>query len=182
MGTLGSRRGFAEKLSLPLMLLAFVLVGGFLYWLNVTAEPTEVQIDESTREEGLSASAILDSRDFLANPEGQIDAVVEVTGARVSSRLGTQAFWIGPDDAPYLVKLSPDLVEQGTDILVESMVNITGTVFNMSDSVLNSWDTLGVFANQGDRIVAEFATTFLEAYEVDVTGIPSGAGQGGSGS
>jgi len=42
MATLGSRRGFADKLSLPLMVLSFVILGGFLYWLNITAEPTEV--------------------------------------------------------------------------------------------------------------------------------------------
>ena len=178
MATLGSRRGFAEKLSLPLMLLAFVLVGGFLYWLNGSAEPTEVEIVEDTTDEGgLTASAILDVEDFLANPEGQLDAVVEVTGARVASRLGQQAFWIGPDDAPYLVKMGPRLVEQGTQVQAESTVNIVGTVFMMNDSVLTAWDTLGVFSNPGDRIVAEFATSFLEAYEID--GAAGGAADDG---
>lgn len=181
MATMGSRRGFADKLSLPLMLLAFVLVGGFLYWLNLTAEPTEIEIvEESTGDRGPSASAILNVDDFLANPEGQIDAVVEVTDARVASRLGPQAFWIGPDDAPYLVKMSPELVNGGATVLVESTVNITGTVYMMSDSVLNSWDTLGVFANAGDRIVAEFATSFLEAMAVEQSG--GGGGEtGGTG-
>ncbi len=42
MANFGSRRGFADKLSLPLMILAFLVVIGFLYWLNVTAEPTQV--------------------------------------------------------------------------------------------------------------------------------------------
>lgn len=182
MATLGSRRGFADKLSLPLMLLAFVLVGGFLYWLNLTAEPTEVEIVEDTSDEGgMSASAILAVEDFLANPEGQIDAVVEVTGARVASRLGQQAFWIGPDDAPYLVKMGPDLVADSTEVLVESTVNIVGTVFMMSDSVLTSWDSLGVFSNEGDRIVAEFATSFLEAYEIDGAAGGGNDGEGAAG-
>ena len=118
MATLGSRRGFADKLSLPLMILAFLVLGGFLYWLNITAQPTEVAIVEETDEGGPSASAILSMDDFLANPEGQVDAVVEVTGARVASRLGTQAFWIGADDAPYLVKMGPAVVEAGTEVLV----------------------------------------------------------------
>jgi len=182
MATMGSRRGFADKLSLPLMLLAFVLVGGFLYWLNLTAEPTEVEIvEDSTGDERPSASAILNVEDFLANPEGQIDAVVEVTDARVASRLGPQAFWIGPDDAPYLVKMSQAIVNEGTTVLVESTVNITGTVYMMSDSVLNSWDTLGVFANEGDRIVAEFATSFLEAMAIEVSGGGGGEESGGAG-
>lgn len=185
MATLGSRRGSAEKFSLPLMLLAVVLVGGFLYWLNSSAEPTEVEIVENTTDEGgMSTSAILDVEDFLANPEGQVDAVVEVTGARVASHLGQQAFWIGPDDAPYLVKMGPRLVEQGTEVNVESMVNLVGTVFMMSDSVLTAWDSLGVFGNEGDRIVAEFATSFLEAYEIDgaVSGTADDGGTTGEGS
>lgn len=185
MATLGSRRGFADKLSLPLMLLAFVLLGGFLYWLGITAEPTSIEIVETTTDEGgLSASAILDVEDFLANPEGQIDAVVEVTGARVASRLGSQAFWIGPDDAPYLVKMGPELVADSTQVSVESTVNIVGSVFMMSDSVLTAWDSLGVFANEGDRIVAEFATSFLEAYEISGaagSGGTEGEGQNGAG-
>ena len=97
-----------------------------------------------------------------ANPEGQLDHVVEVTGARVTSRLGTQAFWIGPDDAPYLVKMSPAMVGSGTEVMVESLVKLVGTVHMMSDSVLTSWEGQGVFSNEGDRIVAEFATSFLE--------------------
>jgi hypothetical protein len=178
MATLGSRRGFAEKLSLPLMLVSFIIVGGFLYWLSITAEPTEVEIVEEPTDEGSGASAILSVDDFLANPEGQFDAVVEVTRARVASRLGAQAFWIGPDDSPYLVKMGPEVLEAGTQVLVESVVNIVGTVFPMSDSVLTSWDTLGVFTNPGDRIVAEFATSFLQARSVENVSGGGGTGEG----
>lgn len=177
MATLGSRRGFADKLSLPLMIVSFLILGGFLYWLSVTAEPTEVAIVEETTDEGPGASAILALEDFLANPEGQLDAIVEVTGARVASRLGTQAFWIGPDDRPYLVKMGPEVIEAGTEILVESVVKITGTVYMMSDSVLTDWDGMGVFSNEGDRIVAEFATSFLEAVSIEAVG---GGGAAGS--
>jgi len=178
MATLGSRRGFADKLSLPLMFVSFIIVGGFLYWLSITAQPTEVAIVEESTDEGSGASTVLSASDFLANPEGQIDAVVEVTGARVASRLGTQAFWIGPDDRPYLVKLAPAVVEAGTQVRVQSEINITGTVFLMSDSVLTSWDSLGVFTSPGDRIVAEFATSFLEAQAVESVTTGGGSGEG----
>lgn len=179
MASMGSRRGFADKLSLPLMIVSFLVLGGFLYWLNITAEPTEVAIVEETTDEGPEAGSVLTVDDFLANPEGQIDATVRVTGARIASRLGSQAFWIGPDDQPYLVKMAPQLVEAGRPVLVESVVNLTGSVHMMSDSVLASWDTLGVFGNEGDRIVAEFATSFLEATNMETV---SGGGGGGEGS
>jgi hypothetical protein len=161
------------------MIVSFLVLGGFLYWLNITAEPTEVTIVEETSDEGPTASSVLTVNDFLANPEGQIDATVRVTGARIASRLGSQAFWIGPDDQPYLVKMAPALVAANTPVLVESMVNVTGSVYMMSDSVLASWDTLGVFANEGDRIVAEFATSFLEATNIQTVSGSGGSGQGG---
>lgn len=181
MATLGSREGSVDKFALPLMILAFILGGGFLYWLNITAEPTEIVMEEAPEERGSGASSILALEDFLANPEGQIDAVVEVTGARIASRLGTQAFWIGPDDAPFLVKMAPELVEAGQEIQTEAVVTLVGSVYMMSDSVLSSWDELGVFANEGDRIVAEFATTFLEVTSVETPGGGAGDAAGGTG-
>ena len=59
MVSFGSRRGFADRLSLPLMVVAFLAVGGFLYWLNITAQPTEVAVAEEPGETASGASAIL---------------------------------------------------------------------------------------------------------------------------
>ena len=67
MANFGSRRGFADKLALPLMILAFLVVVGFLYWLNVTAEPTQVAIVEEEDPRQSTASAILNVDDFLTD-------------------------------------------------------------------------------------------------------------------
>ena len=182
MANFGSRRGFAEKLSLPLMVVAFLAVVGFLYWLNITAEPTEVTIvEEDTGRSGSGASAILDVADFLPNAAQYEGQVVEVLGARVASRLGPQAFWIGPDDRPFLVKMSAELMQSSTQILIEQRLNLTGTVWIMSDSVHAAWDAQGAFPNEGDRIVAEFAigSPFLEATVAERPG--GGEGDGGAG-
>jgi len=178
MANLGSRRGFADKLSLPLMILAFLVVIGFLYWLNATAEPTQVEIVEEDAPTSSGASAILNVTDFLSDP-GQYDGrIVEVTSARVASRLGPQAFWIGPNDAPFLVKMGPELVEAGTAILIEQSVNLTGTVWMMTDSAHAAWDAQGAFPNEGDNIVAEFAigSPFLEVTAIQGMGGDAGAG------
>ena len=134
MAKFGSRRGFADKLSLPLMILAFLVVIGFLYWLNVTAEPTQVAIVEEDDPRESTASAILDIADFLTDAGQYQGQVVEVTSARVASRLGPQAFWIGPDDAPFLVKMGSDLVTEGAEVALEDVVTLVGTVYTMSDS------------------------------------------------
>jgi len=183
MANLGSRRGFADKLSLPLMILAFLVVIGFLYWLNITAEPTEVVIVEEDQGRTSTASAILDEADFLADAVQYEGQVVEVTGARVASRLGPQAFWIGPDDAPFLVKMATTLVDDGTVVEVEQGVNLVGTVFMMTDSSHAAWDVLGAFPNDGDKIVAEFAigSPFIEVTMIEGPGGEGGEGAGDAG-
>lgn len=168
MATFGSRRGFAEKFSLPLMIVAFVAVAGFLYWLNVTAEPTEVVVAEQGRARTAGVSAILDVDDFLAEPvrfEGQ---TVEVTDARVSSLVGPQAFWIGPDDRPFLVKMAPPAIEASASVSSGQVLSLVGTVYMMTDSALVAWGDAGAFPTEGDRAVAAFAvgSLFLEASEV----------------
>jgi hypothetical protein len=184
MANFGSRRGFADKLSLPLMILSFVAVIGFLWWLNSTAEPTEIIMAEEEDQRSSSASAILDVADFLAGAGEYEGQVVEVNNARVASRLGPQAFWIGPDDRPFLVKMDPALVEGGTEVLIEQRVTLLGSVWVMSDSAHAAWDAQGAFPNEGDRIVAEFAigSPFLEVTEI-VTQTAAGgdAGSGGTG-
>jgi hypothetical protein len=176
MVTFGSRRGFAEKFSLPLMIAAFVVVGGFLYWLKVTAEPTQVVAVEEGRQRTAGISAILDVDDFLADALRFQGQNVEVTGARVTSRLGQQAFWIGPEDRPFLVKLAPPAVEAGVSVSSGQVLSVVGAVLMMTDSALVAWGDAGAFASEGERAVAEFAvgSLFLEASEVRAGGANEG--------
>jgi hypothetical protein len=175
MASFGSRRGFADRLSLPLMVVAFLAVGGFLYWLNMTAEPTEVAVAEESEET---------SSDFLQGPEQWLGQVVEVTDARANSTLGSQAFGIGPDNAPFLVKMAPALVSDSTTVPTGQPLTLVGTVHTLTDSVLTAWDAQGAFAREGDRALAEYfnGSPFLEATSVIISapgGGPGGAASGG---
>ena len=183
MANLGSRRGFADKLSLPLMILSFVVVIGFLFWLNATAEPTQLAIVQDDPPRTSGASAILNEVDFLSGPGEYEGQVIEVSNARISSPLGPHAFWIGPDATPFLVKMGPELVAAGTEILTTQRVNLVGTVWIMGDSAHAAWDDQGAFPNEGDRIVAEFAigSPFLEVTVVEAqAGAGGDAGGGGT--
>jgi hypothetical protein len=163
------------------MILAFVVVGGFLYWLNVTAQPTEVAIDEGPEVTESGASVSMSLVDFLANPALYDGQIVEVTGARVAGRLGAQAFWVGPDASPFLVKMAPALVEANTEVMAGLDVTLVGPVSTLTNEVLAVWDSLGAFPNEGDRIVAEFAVgrPFIEATAI-LMPVPAG-GEGGGG-
>ena len=173
MSDLGSRRGGVEKFGLPLMVATFVLIAGFLYWLNLSARPTEVEVAESGETETGVTTVTLEA--FMMDPALYDGQEIRITETRVASPLGPQAFWAGPDDNPFLVKLAPGLLEQGVTVEPGTTVNIIGTVTMMSDSVLTSWTDAGAFQNEGDRIVAEFAQRFveirlIEGYGVEVEG------------
>ncbi len=173
MSDLGSRRGGVDKYGLPLMVVTFVLIAGFLYWLNLAAQPTEVAVVESGETETGVTTVTLEA--FMMDPAQYDGQEIRITETRVASPLGSQAFWAGPDDNPFLVKLAPGLVEQGVTVEPGTTVIVIGTVSMMSDSVLTSWSDAGAFQSEGDRIVAEFAERYVEVrlivgYGVDVEG------------
>ena len=161
MATLKSRAG-AAKLGAPLMVLSFLMVAGFMYWLSVTAEPTEVEVVAPAA--ALENVVAFDA--FSAGPAGYVGDVVSLEDITVNSLLGHHAFWTNLVDAngtAYLLHLSDSLV---ADTLVsvsdDIVVTVTGTVVAMNDSILDAWDAAGAFRVQVDRTLAEFAENFIE--------------------
>jgi hypothetical protein len=175
-----SRRG-AVNLGLLLMLAAFGVIGGFLFWLNAQAadyEATQLIEDEVPEEQVLMEGAIMVSADDVqldASPfEGQL---VTLAGLSVAGGLGTQGFWLEmPNRNPFLVAYNADLMAQGTMAAMGETITVTGTVLPVSDSVLNVWSNSGTIT-EGDRLAAEFATHFMEAAQILVT--EGGATAGG---
>jgi hypothetical protein len=68
---------------------------------------------------------------------------------------------------------------EGVAVAAGNSVTVTGTVRSMNDSTLVAWTAAGSI-QQGDRIVAEFATHFIEAVQVSVRGGGGGAGADGN--
>jgi hypothetical protein len=168
-----SRRG-AVNLGLLLMLAAFGVIGGFLFWLNAQAadyEATQLIEDEVPEEQVLMEGAIMVSADDVqldASPfEGQL---VTLAGLSVAGGLGTQGFWLEmPNRNPFLVAYNADLMAQGTMAAMGETITVTGTV-------LPVWSNSGTIT-EGDRLAAEFATHFMEAAQILVT--EGGATAGG---
>ena len=91
MSLIRSKRGAAESMTLPLMLLSFVMIGGFLYWLSVTAEPTQVAIvEEEPENEDYPSDPDFKQR---FGPRGVIkssaDGPIEDTGPLTRKRMET---------------------------------------------------------------------------------------------
>lgn len=174
-----SRRG-ATNLGTPLMIVAFVVIGGFMYWLSEQAasERAQREIDEVPVEDTRPTMSVVPVGDIEADGTPFVGQEVRIAPTNVASLLGEQGFWLEtPSGNPFLISKGPEVVASGVAITPGSAVRVFGTVHAMGDSVLTAWTEAGTIA-EGDRIVAEFATHFIEATEVETV---DGGGQGAAG-
>ena len=174
-----SRRG-AANLGMPLMIVAFIAIGGFLYWLNIQAkaEMAADLVEEVPEEVGadVSGGTLVTGGDIQMNPATYEGQTVRVEGLSVASSLGTQGFWLElPNGNPFLISMSEAVKAEGLAVVAGQSAVVVGMLHAMSDSVLNAWSTTGGIS-EGDRLAAEFATHFIESSAVVFRG---GAGGGG---
>ena len=171
-----SRRG-ASNLGVPLMILAFATIGGFLYWLNGQASQ-EMAERQAYADSVAAAEEAERNRPPLVDPEriqmdasGFEDRAIRLEGLPVASNLGTQGFWLEmPNGNPFLVSIGSEAEVEGS-VEPGVSVDVTGTVYAMNDSVLTVW-TESESIGDGDRLAAEFATHFIEVLELRV--VPDG--------
>ena len=186
MGDKASRRG-AANLGMPLMIVAFLAMIGFMYWLNLQAQKQEAEKQAAIQEQAAADSVNSDDMGALTIPASdiQMDAsgfegqLIRIQDIPVASGLGTQGFWIEmPNKNPFLVSMTEEVKAEGVSPQAGQNVTVIGTVLPMNDSVLTAWTTAGSIG-EGDRLAAEFATHFINAQRVLVTGsAPAGNGGG----
>ena len=188
----GSRRG-ATNLGTPLMIVAFVVIAGFMWWLSQQAA-AERALQEAQAAEAAAAEDTATTVQLVPVEDIQMDATpfvgeeIRIRGVNVASLLGEQGFWLEtPSGNPFLVSMGPEVQAAGTAVQPGSAVTVVGTIQTMDASVLDAWTEAGTIA-EGDRIVAEFATHYLQASDVLVSGASpqqrdtTGASGQGSGS
>jgi len=177
MASFGSRKGAAGGLALPLMVFAFILVGGFLAWLNQQARSQQVAVIEDPVEEaGLTTARVIATPVFGANPMAQGGMLIQVNRLLVQSLVGSQAFFVEVDGqpAPYLVKLGPEVVADSVVVPSGSTVSVIGFVHQMTDSIADDWVASGGIT-ESDRVLALFAESFFETVDIIVAGSEPGA-------
>ena len=189
MADKASRRG-AANLGMPLMILAFLIMGGFLYWLFLQAQDQKaeeaVKMQEAAAEK---ANTYPDATqvagvDLQKDPSPLVGPLVKIEPLPVASPLGTQGFWLTlPNKNPFLVSLDDSLKADSVSVSSGQMVTVVGYIKAMSDSAVNSWLSSGSIG-EGDKLAAEFATHFIQAVHVQVDKnqpAPMGAGTGDGG-
>ena len=180
-----SRRG-AVDLGMPLMILAFLVIGGFMYWLNgQAAAEKQAQADAAAAllaaEEAENEAATVETvaiGDIEVDPEPFVGTKLRSEGA-VASMLGTQGFWLAtPSGNPFLVAWSEELLAEGATVSMGDTIAVEGTVTEMQPLTLVEWSTAQTIS-ETDRIVAEFATHYIAADRVDHL-VGQGGGDEGS--
>ena len=148
------------------MIVAFVAIGGFLYWLNgqAAAEKALEMVEDTTTEAASTSDATV-----VAPTDIQLDATpfegqtITLEALEIQGMLGTQGFWLGmPNGNPFLVSMSEDVMAEGLQLAQGGGATVTGMIHAIGD---------------GERLQAEFATHYMEAEAVRVIG----GGAGGAG-
>ena len=153
---------------------AFLVAGGFFAWLSVKAAPVDVAVVEEGPVENLATVATVVAIDvFGTDPMAQAGTVIQLHRLGVLSLIGAEAFFVAvPNQAnAYFVKMLPEVVVNGGVLENNATVSLTGMVYTMSDSVADAWVASGGIG-ENDRILADFAESFFEASEVEVTAPP----------
>lgn len=168
--------------TLILAVVSVIAVGAFLWWLSVTAQPTEVKVAETSDSTGsqpaMNATEVSLGQ-LAAGVDGYRGQTIRIPNMEVASLVGPQAFWVQlPNSVPFLVKLDSAAMAGGARLQTGSHITVTGTVLAMSDSVLNAWVQQGAITD-AQKNEASFATTFMEGHRARVQ--PGTTGQAGGG-
>lgn len=165
---LGSRAG-AAQIGPLMMLVSFALVAGFLYWLSVTAKPTEIIPTE--KREALTENVVTFAA-FSASPTNYVGDTIGLRNITMGAAFGSHGRWITLQDANshgYIVYF-PDLVRMDSasfyhEIAEGTVVSLSGVVVETTDSVLGAWEAAGSFTTEMDQMLAE-ATRYLNFIDV----------------
>lgn len=169
-----SRRG-AVEMGTVLMIAAFAVIAGFLYWLSgqAAAERAQVEIMEDSiaamADNDPYADAIpISANDITMDASGYEGQLVRLAPQTVASLVGQQGFMLDLPAGPFLVSLSDELIADSLGITNDDVVRVTGTVTTMTPEIATGWQEAGRLT-EAERMVAEFAVHFIAAEQVEVS-------------
>lgn len=170
------------------MLLAVVVVGGFLFWLGSASEPTApvavVEEDQEEEANPLDAGATVVPKDTLAADKGRYEGQrIRVPQIQATGTLGPRIFWGELGDpsrqVPILVRMD-SAAAAAVDVQSGSTYSITGDVLAMSDSLATAWGEQDEFLGEGEQMQAAFADYYIQANSVRPARGGAPAPQGGA--
>ena len=169
-----SRRG-AVEMGTVLMIAAFAVIAGFIYWLNGQAaaeralDIVEDSIANAVEDDPFAAAVPIGAADIMLDASGFEGQLVRLEPQLVASFVGQAGFMLDLPAGPFLVAFSDDLVADAPELVPQQdVVRVTGTVTAMSPEIAAAWQEAGRLT-EAERIVAEFAVHFIEAQDVEIS-------------
>jgi len=179
-----SRRG-AVEMGTVLMIAAFAVIAGFIYWLSGQAaaeraldivEDSIAAADAAAASDDPFANAIpISASDIMMDASGYEGQLVRLEPQSVLSLVGQQGFMVDFPTGPFLVSLSEELIADDLGIEPQDVVRVTGRVTAMSPEVSGAWQEAGTIT-EAERMVADFAVHFIAAEEILVSAAAAGDG------
>lgn len=163
-----------------LMVAAFAIIGGFMFWLNGQAAAERAArevVEEEVVEPETSGTPEVALGDVAAgfDADEYVGQMVRGADFEVASMLGTQGFWLNTPSGPFLVTWSDELMAEGMTVSMGDRVTVEGEMTAMDLAVIEEWATAETIS-ENDRIVAEFATHYIVATSADVTAAAAPSG------
>jgi hypothetical protein len=165
-----------RPMTLLWMVLALVIVGGFLTWLGIASEPTTVAVvenDGDANDDLANGALTVVERDTLAANMSRFEGQqVQVRGVQSTGRLGPGIFWgeLGDQErqVPILVRMD---AEQAEAVQIQQGVDYTilGVVQRVDEALVNTWAEQGEFTGEGEQLQATFADYYIQATSVRPT-------------
>lgn len=123
-----------------LTILAVLLVGAFLYWLNLQAQDVEDDVEPVTEEEEAGEVVDFIPAQLVDAPETLMGEEGVMRNVGVSQRLGRGVVVIDLDgENSYPVLLSPDVIARGANLSSGQRITVYGRLYTLNDSIRGAW-------------------------------------------
>ncbi|MFW6206010.1 MAG: hypothetical protein ACOC5I_02105 [Gemmatimonadota bacterium] len=164
----GQKPRSSGRLSWLWMILAVVVMVGFLTWLGMESEPTSVAVVEEEEPEEDMLGITVVSKDTVATRgkapfEGQR---IQIRDVPATGALGDAIFWgeLGDpaNQVPLLVRLD-SIAGEDFELQLDTSYTVTGALYPMSDSLAGAWLEAGELEGEGEQMQAAFADYYLQA-------------------
>lgn len=177
----------ASKLHIPLAILACVAMAGFLVWLGITAEPTDLAMEDQIAEEELEAADEVPHEAFAEDPREWTGMLIRLTDIRVDETLGAFAFWANIPEAPQVDEEEEEEEEQeetlsvrqlfvladriielrefGVEVPEDEAFELVGEVRELDPQVIEAWTERGIIPQAEAEQVTD-AETYIIVHQL----------------
>lgn len=178
-----SRRG-AVDLGTVLMIAAFAVIAGFIYWLSgqAAAERSLDIVEDSTSmvtDDPYAAAIPISASDIMADAGGYATQLVRLAPQTVLSLVGQQGFFLDFPTGPFLVSFSDEQRAEGLGIQTGDVVRIIGRVATMTEEIAAGWQEAGT-VSEGEAIAVTVSSHYIVAEDIEVSAPAPAQSDGGA--